>query len=74
MFASFSDFVGHGDDDIPVLIVFDRCQCNSKSLGFYVYAQLSFTPTDYFGNVMQTLKFIAQSDIAWLRKKVPRTE
>ncbi|KAK7118470.1 hypothetical protein R3I94_022086 [Phoxinus phoxinus] len=36
--------------------------------------RLSFTATDYFGNVMQTLKFIAQSDIAWLRKKVPRTE
>uniref|UniRef100_A0A8C1HEV7 Phosphate regulating endopeptidase homolog, X-linked n=1 Tax=Cyprinus carpio carpio TaxID=630221 RepID=A0A8C1HEV7_CYPCA len=39
-----------------------------------VYAQLSFSETDYFGNVMQTLKFIAQSDIGWLRKTVPRTE
>ncbi|KAF4095774.1 hypothetical protein G5714_023377 [Onychostoma macrolepis] len=36
--------------------------------------QLAFTETDYFGNVMQTLKFIAQSDIGWLRKTVPRTE
>uniref|UniRef100_A0A3P8PAF9 Phosphate regulating endopeptidase homolog, X-linked n=1 Tax=Astatotilapia calliptera TaxID=8154 RepID=A0A3P8PAF9_ASTCA len=29
---------------------------------------------DYYGNVMQTLKFIAQSDLSWLRKSVPRTE
>ncbi|XP_063063489.1 phosphate-regulating neutral endopeptidase PHEX [Engraulis encrasicolus] len=36
--------------------------------------QLSFSETDYFGNVMQTLKLIAQSDIGWLRKPVPRTE
>lgn len=36
--------------------------------------QLSFSEKDYFGNVMQTLKFIAQSDLAWLRKSVPRTE
>ncbi|KAM6907958.1 phosphate-regulating neutral endopeptidase PHEX [Lycodopsis pacificus] len=36
--------------------------------------QLSFSEKDYYGNVMQTLKFIAQSDIAWLRKSVPRTE
>ncbi|XP_016385488.1 metalloendopeptidase homolog PEX-like, partial [Sinocyclocheilus rhinocerous] len=36
--------------------------------------RLSFSETDYFGNVMQTLKFIAQSDIGWLRKTVPRTE
>ncbi|XP_065114436.1 phosphate-regulating neutral endopeptidase PHEX isoform X2 [Paramisgurnus dabryanus] len=36
--------------------------------------RLSFNETDYFGNVMQTLKFIAQSDIGWLRKTVPRTE
>ncbi|XP_051537866.1 phosphate-regulating neutral endopeptidase PHEX isoform X2 [Myxocyprinus asiaticus] len=35
---------------------------------------LSFTETDYFGNVMQTLKFVAQSDIGWLRKTVLRTE
>uniref|UniRef100_A0A8C2XF35 Phosphate regulating endopeptidase homolog, X-linked n=1 Tax=Cyclopterus lumpus TaxID=8103 RepID=A0A8C2XF35_CYCLU len=36
--------------------------------------QLRFSEKDYYGNVMQTLKFIAQSDIAWLRKSVPRTE
>ncbi|XP_042254880.1 phosphate-regulating neutral endopeptidase PHEX [Thunnus maccoyii] len=36
--------------------------------------QLEFSETDYYGNVMQTLKFIAQSDIGWLRKSVPRTE
>ncbi|KAM9436140.1 phosphate-regulating neutral endopeptidase PHEX [Clarias gariepinus] len=36
--------------------------------------QLSFSEKDYFGNVMQTLRFIAQSDIGWLRTSVPRTE
>uniref|UniRef100_A0A3Q1B2F8 Phosphate regulating endopeptidase homolog, X-linked n=1 Tax=Amphiprion ocellaris TaxID=80972 RepID=A0A3Q1B2F8_AMPOC len=36
--------------------------------------QLEFSNKDYYGNVMQTLKFIAQSDISWLRKSVPRTE
>ncbi|KAA8580550.1 hypothetical protein FQN60_013508 [Etheostoma spectabile] len=36
--------------------------------------QLVFSENDYYGNVMQTLKFIAQSDITWLRKSVPRTE
>uniref|UniRef100_A0A8C9Z724 Phosphate regulating endopeptidase homolog, X-linked n=1 Tax=Sander lucioperca TaxID=283035 RepID=A0A8C9Z724_SANLU len=36
--------------------------------------QLGFSENDYYGNVMQTLKFIAQSDITWLRKSVPRTE
>lgn len=36
--------------------------------------QLEFSEKDYYGNVMQTLKFIAQSDLAWLRKTVPRTE
>ncbi|KAK9527491.1 hypothetical protein VZT92_014049 [Zoarces viviparus] len=36
--------------------------------------QLRFSEKDYYGNVMQTLKFIAQSDVAWLRKSVPRTE
>nr|XP_023701007.1 phosphate-regulating neutral endopeptidase isoform X1 [Paramormyrops kingsleyae]XP_023701008.1 phosphate-regulating neutral endopeptidase isoform X1 [Paramormyrops kingsleyae] len=35
---------------------------------------LSFSETNYFGNVMQTLHFISQSDIGWLRKTVPRTE
>ncbi|KAF7214142.1 phosphate-regulating neutral endopeptidase PHEX isoform X1 [Nothobranchius furzeri] len=35
---------------------------------------LEFSEKDYYGNVMQTLKFIAQSDISWLRKSVPRTE
>lgn len=36
--------------------------------------ELEFLDNDYFGNVMQTLKFIAQSDLGWLRKPVPRTE
>ncbi|XP_056595080.1 phosphate-regulating neutral endopeptidase PHEX isoform X2 [Triplophysa dalaica] len=36
--------------------------------------RLSFVETDYFGNVMQTLKFVAQADIGWLRKTVQRTE
>uniref|UniRef100_A0AAQ5X4Y5 Phosphate regulating endopeptidase homolog, X-linked n=1 Tax=Amphiprion ocellaris TaxID=80972 RepID=A0AAQ5X4Y5_AMPOC len=36
--------------------------------------QVQFSNKDYYGNVMQTLKFIAQSDISWLRKSVPRTE
>lgn len=36
--------------------------------------QLAFSEKDYYGNVMQTLKFIGQSDLAWLRKTVPRTE
>ncbi|XP_060756800.1 phosphate-regulating neutral endopeptidase PHEX isoform X2 [Neoarius graeffei] len=36
--------------------------------------QLSFLEKDYFGNVMQTLRFISQSDIGWLRTTVPRTE
>lgn len=36
--------------------------------------QLELKENDYYGNVMQTLKFIAQSDLSWLRKSVPRTE
>ncbi|XP_061522224.1 phosphate-regulating neutral endopeptidase PHEX isoform X2 [Phycodurus eques] len=36
--------------------------------------ELDFDETDYYGNVLQTLKFIAQSDVTWLRKTVPRTE
>ncbi|XP_068160623.1 phosphate-regulating neutral endopeptidase PHEX [Antennarius striatus] len=36
--------------------------------------QLEFNKKDYYGNVMQTLKFIGQSDISWLRKTVPRRE
>uniref|UniRef100_A0A4W5L4L6 Phosphate regulating endopeptidase homolog, X-linked n=1 Tax=Hucho hucho TaxID=62062 RepID=A0A4W5L4L6_9TELE len=36
--------------------------------------QLVFSEDDYFGNVMQTLSFIAQSDLSWLRRTVPRTE
>ncbi|XP_061661264.1 phosphate-regulating neutral endopeptidase PHEX isoform X2 [Syngnathoides biaculeatus] len=36
--------------------------------------ELDFDETDFYGNVLQTLKFIAQSDVAWLRKTVPRTE
>ncbi|XP_045077614.1 phosphate-regulating neutral endopeptidase PHEX isoform X2 [Coregonus clupeaformis] len=36
--------------------------------------QLVFSEDNYFGNVMQTLRFIAQSDLSWLRRTVPRTE
>ncbi|RXM99060.1 Phosphate-regulating neutral endopeptidase [Acipenser ruthenus] len=36
--------------------------------------QLSFSEKDYFGNVLQTLRFNAQSDFGWLRTKVPRTQ
>ncbi|KAG7524186.1 phosphate-regulating neutral endopeptidase [Solea senegalensis] len=36
--------------------------------------ELKFKELDYYGNVMQTLKFIAQADISWLRKSVPRKE
>ncbi|XP_056869200.1 phosphate-regulating neutral endopeptidase PHEX [Takifugu flavidus] len=36
--------------------------------------KLVFSEKDYYGNVMQTLKFIGQSDLAGLRKTVPRTE
>lgn len=36
--------------------------------------QLEFSNKDYYGNVLQTLRLIAQSDISWLRKSVPRTE
>ncbi|XP_058886757.1 phosphate-regulating neutral endopeptidase PHEX-like isoform X1 [Acipenser ruthenus] len=36
--------------------------------------QLSFSENDYFGNVLQTLRFKAQSDFGWLRTKVPRTQ
>uniref|UniRef100_A0A668A558 Phosphate regulating endopeptidase homolog, X-linked n=1 Tax=Myripristis murdjan TaxID=586833 RepID=A0A668A558_9TELE len=37
-------------------------------------SQVMFNEKDYYGNVMQTLQFIAKSDVAWLRKMVPRTE
>lgn len=36
--------------------------------------QLKFTESDYFGNVLQTRKYAAQSDFYWLRKEVPKTE
>lgn len=36
--------------------------------------QLAFSEKDYYGNVLQTLRFIAQSDLSWLGKSVPRTE
>ncbi|XP_023805881.1 phosphate-regulating neutral endopeptidase isoform X1 [Oryzias latipes] len=36
--------------------------------------ELDFSEKDYYGNVMQTLKFFAQGDISWLRRSVPRTE
>ncbi|XP_009705027.1 PREDICTED: phosphate-regulating neutral endopeptidase, partial [Cariama cristata] len=35
---------------------------------------LKFTENDYFGNVLQTRKYAAQSDFYWLRKEVPKTE
>ncbi|NWS38720.1 PHEX Metalloendopeptidase, partial [Probosciger aterrimus] len=35
---------------------------------------LKFTESDYFGNVLQTRKYAAQSDFYWLRKEVPKTE
>ncbi|XP_043928223.1 phosphate-regulating neutral endopeptidase PHEX [Protopterus annectens] len=35
---------------------------------------LRFSEHDYFGNVLQTLKHISQSDFYWLRKEVPKTE
>ncbi|KAG2456971.1 PHEX Metalloendopeptidase, partial [Polypterus senegalus] len=36
--------------------------------------RLSFSDSDYFGNVLQTLRFAAQSDFSWLRKTVQRTQ
>ncbi|XP_018417928.1 PREDICTED: phosphate-regulating neutral endopeptidase [Nanorana parkeri] len=35
---------------------------------------LKFSESDYFGNVLQTLHFLAQSDFSWLRKEVPKKE
>ncbi|OCT94190.1 phosphate-regulating neutral endopeptidase PHEX [Xenopus laevis] len=35
---------------------------------------LKFSESDYFGNVLQTLYFISQSDFHWLRKEVPKKE
>ncbi|XP_066455892.1 phosphate-regulating neutral endopeptidase PHEX [Eleutherodactylus coqui] len=35
---------------------------------------LKFSESDYFGNVLQTLHFLAQSDFYWLRKEVPKKE
>ncbi|XP_050188493.1 phosphate-regulating neutral endopeptidase PHEX isoform X2 [Myiozetetes cayanensis] len=35
---------------------------------------LKFSESDYFGNVLQTRKYAAQSDFYWLRKEVPKTE
>ncbi|OCT91508.1 phosphate-regulating neutral endopeptidase PHEX [Xenopus laevis] len=35
---------------------------------------LKFSESDYFGNVLQTLHFISQSDFHWLRRKVPKKE
>ncbi|XP_028655269.1 phosphate-regulating neutral endopeptidase PHEX [Erpetoichthys calabaricus] len=36
--------------------------------------RLSFSDSDYFSNVLQTLRFAAQSDFSWLRKTVQRTQ
>lgn len=35
---------------------------------------IKFSESDYFGNVLQTRKYLAQSDFFWLRKAVPKTE
>ncbi|XP_006033986.1 phosphate-regulating neutral endopeptidase [Alligator sinensis] len=35
---------------------------------------MKFSENDYFGNVLQTRKYTAQSDFYWLRKEVPKTE
>ncbi|KAG8450602.1 hypothetical protein GDO86_003032 [Hymenochirus boettgeri] len=35
---------------------------------------LKFSESDYFGNVLQTLHFLSQSDFYWLRKNVPKKE
>ncbi|KAM6447147.1 phosphate-regulating neutral endopeptidase PHEX [Liasis olivaceus] len=35
---------------------------------------MKFSETDYFGNVLQTRRHVAQSDFYWLRKEVPKTE
>ncbi|XP_069495333.1 phosphate-regulating neutral endopeptidase PHEX isoform X1 [Ambystoma mexicanum] len=35
---------------------------------------LQFSESDYFGNVLQTLKHVSQSDFQWLRKEVAKTE
>ncbi|XP_034004572.1 phosphate-regulating neutral endopeptidase PHEX [Trematomus bernacchii] len=36
--------------------------------------QLKYSEKDFYGNVMQTLKYFVQSDLALLRKAVPRKE
>lgn len=38
------------------------------------FMQMKFSESDYFGNVLQTRKYLAQSDFFWLRKAVPKTE
>ncbi|KAM4046811.1 phosphate-regulating neutral endopeptidase PHEX [Anomaloglossus baeobatrachus] len=35
---------------------------------------LKFSESDYFGNVLQTLHFLSQSDFYWLRQEVPKKE
>ncbi|KAM4795356.1 phosphate-regulating neutral endopeptidase PHEX [Rhinophrynus dorsalis] len=35
---------------------------------------MKFSESDYFGNVLQTLHFLSQSDFYWLRKEVPKKE
>ncbi|KAF4027257.1 hypothetical protein G4228_018710 [Cervus hanglu yarkandensis] len=35
---------------------------------------IKFSESDYFGNVLQTRKYLAQTDFFWLRKAVPKTE
>ena len=38
------------------------------------FIQIKFSESDYFGNVLQTRKYLAQTDFFWLRKAVPKTE
>ncbi|XP_063811843.1 phosphate-regulating neutral endopeptidase PHEX [Pseudophryne corroboree] len=35
---------------------------------------LKFSESDYFGNILQTLHFLSQSEFYWLRKEVPKKE
>lgn len=61
---------------IKILIVL--CQLLFLWMCFKIFCalsiQLKFTESDYFGNVLQTRKYAAQSDFYWLRKEVPKTE
>lgn len=65
---------------IIILIKSSDCSVSSSFLGHVLKnicalpIQLKFTESDYFGNVLQTRKYAAQSDFYWLRKEVPKTE